>query len=133
MVWDTSIGWVVLAAIVYFSIGSLWYSPVLFVKPWAKAQGFGRDGAMGKGFAQLLVASFCLTIILVLVEAYFVHIMKSPTALNGAYLGAKLWLGFVGPTSLINTLYEKRPTTVWLVDQGYHLVGLVVAGAILVH
>ena len=41
--------------------------------------------------------------------------------------------GFVAPTSLINTLYEKRPTTVWLVDQGYHLVGLVVAGAILVH
>ena len=91
--WDTSIWWVVLAAVVYFAIGSLWYSPVLFVKPWMKAQGFNRDGAMGKGFAKLMIASFFLTVILVLIEAYFIHIMKSPTALNGASLGAKLWLG----------------------------------------
>jgi hypothetical protein len=131
MFWDTSIWWVLAAAAAYFAIGSLWYSPAGFIKPWTKALGISPGGDMS-GLAKLMATSFVVTIIIVVVEAYFVHVMKSPSWINGAYLGAKLWL-LVGGTSLINSLYEKRPYQLYLVDQGYHLVGMVIAGAILVH
>jgi hypothetical protein len=132
MIWDTSIWWVLLAAVAYFAIGSVWYSPVLFTKPWMKELGI-KPGSSMKGLAKLMVVSFLLTVILVMIETYFVHVTNSPTWLNGAYLGAKLWLGFVATTSAINFVYEKRSAKLWLIDQGYHLVGMVVAGAILVH
>jgi hypothetical protein len=130
--WDTSIWWVLLAAVSFWVIGAVWYSPAMFTKPWKKELGI-KDGASMDGIGKLMVASFLLTLILVMVETYFVHIFKSPTALNGAYLGGKLWLGFVGTTSAINYLYEKKSLTLWLIDQGYFAVGMIVAGAILVH
>ncbi|MBW4061616.1 DUF1761 domain-containing protein [Candidatus Saccharibacteria bacterium] len=132
MVWDTSIWWVLLAAMAYFAVGSLWYSPVLFIKPWMKAQGITGDGPRD-GFVKALGLSFLLTVLLCVIEAYFVHVTKSHTTLNGAYLGAKLWLGFAATTALINSLYEQRPLKLYVIDQGYHLIGMVVAGAILVH
>jgi hypothetical protein len=50
---------VVAAAVSTFLIGGLWYSPLLFYKPWMKANGFGDNdvkGGEGKifGFAFLL-------------------------------------------------------------------------------
>jgi hypothetical protein len=132
VIYGISLGWIILAAVVYFAIGSLWYSPAGFIKPWMKELGIKAEGPM-KGLAPLLVKSFIFTLILVLVEAYFVHITKSPSWMNGAYLGIKIWVGFIATTTLINAVYEKRSMKLWAIDQGYHLVGLTIAGAILVH
>ena len=132
MLFGVSFWWMFLSAFVYFGIGSIWYSQAGFIKPWMKELGIKPGGEM-KGLAQLMVGSFVLTLVLVVVEAYFVHVTKSPNWINGAYLGAKLWVGFIASTTLINALYEKRSKKLWMIDQGYHLVGLLVAGAILAH
>jgi hypothetical protein len=51
----------------------------------------------------------------------------------GALLGFKLWLGFVATTALINRVFQGGSMRLYVIDMGYHLVGLVVAGAILAH
>lgn len=118
-----------LAVIVYFAVGSVWYSPVLFAKVWAQELG-KKMGDMGDAQTAMLV-TFGAMIVLVLVEAYIVEATGTAGAWRGAYLGAKLWLGFTATTALINNVFQGSSKKLFAIDQGYHLVGMVLAGLIL--
>lgn len=48
--------------------------------------------------------------------------------LVGLQVGFLVWLGFVGPTSLLNALYGKKSLKLYVLDNGYHLVSLMVMG-----
>jgi hypothetical protein len=124
--------WVLLAALVYFGIGAVWYSPALFAKQWAKALG-RQAGDMGTDPTQAMIVTALTMLVLVMVEAYFVHATGTMGMWRGAYLGAKLWLGFVATTAFVNNSFQSGSKKLYLIDQGYHLVGIVVAGAILAH
>jgi hypothetical protein len=126
-----SLWWVLLAAVVYFAIGALWYSPVLFAKQWASELG-KKMGDMGDAKTSMIV-TFLAMLVLVLVEAYFISVTGTHGAMRGAYLGAKIWVGFIATTALVNNTFQGASKKLFAIDQGYHLVGLVVAGFILVH
>lgn len=120
---------VLLAVIVYFAVGSVWYSPVLFAKAWAGELG-KKMGDMGDAKTAMLI-TFGAMVVLVLVEAYIVEATGTTGAWRGAYLGAKLWLGFTATTALINNVFQGSSKKLFAIDQGYHLVGMVLAGLIL--
>lgn len=124
--------WVLLAAIVYFAIGAAWYSPALFAKQWAKELG-RKVGDMGANATQAMVLTFLTMVVLVTVEAYFVHATGTQGMWRGAYLGLKLWLGFASTTALVNNSFQGSSRKLLAIDQGYHLVGIALAGAILAH
>ena len=50
---------IILAAIVMFGLGALWYSPWLFVKQWARAAGVNRDGSPGPGSSLARACGSC--------------------------------------------------------------------------
>jgi hypothetical protein len=120
---------IALSVLVYFAIGALWYSPALFGKQWARELG-KKAGEMGDP-KNAMVVTFLAMVLLVLLEAYFVSATGTETPLRGALLGAKLWLGFVATTALINNVFQNGSRKLFVIDQGYHLVGLVLAGALL--
>lgn len=120
---------IILAVVVYFAVGSVWYSPALFAKPWAQELG-KKMGDMGDAKSAML-ATLGAMIVLVLIEAYIVQATGTSTASRGAYLGAKLWLGFTATTALINNVFQGSSKKLFAIDQGYHLVGMVLAGVIL--
>ena len=120
---------VVLGALAYFAVGALWYSPVLFSKMWAKELGKGMPEKSDAATA--MATTLLAMLVLVTVEAYFIHATGTSTAWRGAYLGAKIWLGFIATTALINNVFQQASKKLYVIDQGYHLVGLVLAGLIL--
>jgi hypothetical protein len=120
---------IALAVLAYFAIGALWYSPALFGKQWARELG-KQVGDMGNP-RNAMIVTFLAMVLLVLIEAYFVSATGTETPFRGALLGAKLWLGFVATTALINNVFQNGSRKLFAIDQGYHLVGLVLAGAIL--
>jgi len=131
MLFGTSIWWVLLAVIVYFGMGAIWYSPVMFMKMWqAEIKKKSADMNMA---ASAMVTTFLAMLVLVCIEAYFVQATGSNTLLRGAYLGLKLWIGFVATTALVNNVFQGSSKKLYAIDQGYHLVGLVLAGLILAH
>ena len=130
MIFDISIVWILVAAMVYFAVGALWYSPPLFGKTWMKL--VGRKKNANTPVAEMVLA-FMAILLIVAVEAYIVQATNTPNAWRGAYLGAKLWLGFVATTALINNAFQGARKKLYLIDQGYHLVGFVLAGAILAY
>lgn len=129
MVYGISIWWVILAIVVYFGIGAVWYSPVLFMKQWqAEIKKKSADMTMA---APAMITTFLAMIVLVLTEAYLVNATGTHGWMHGALLGTKIWLGFVATTALINNVFQNGSKTLFAIDQGYHLVGIVLAGAIL--
>jgi hypothetical protein len=124
---------IVVAAVVAFLIGGLWYSPLLFAKQWMAAHAHTPEDvakmkadaprAYGISFVAFLVMAFVLQLIL--------HHLGVTTWQRGAMWGAHIWLGFAATIGLMANVYGGKKFSVFLIDAGYQLVYLVVMGAIL--
>lgn len=129
MIFEVSIWRIIAAVVVYFGIGAIWYSPLLFAKAWMAE--LGKKKADLAGAQAAMIVTFVAMVVLVLVEAYVVSATMTEGIWNGAKLGILLWLGFAGTTGLINNAFQGASKKLYAIDQGYHLLGIVVAGAIL--
>src|SRR4051812_46591423 len=104
MVYGTSFWWVLLAVVVYFGIGAIWYSPVMFSKMWMEE--IKRKKADMSMAAPAMITTFLAICVLVVVEAYMVQATGTNGWMRGALLGAKIWLGFVATTALVNSTFQ---------------------------
>jgi hypothetical protein len=131
---------VLVAAIVIFMLGGLWYSPLLFAKRWIALQGRTeeqmRADAAAANMPVLYISAFICSLIIAYMMAHFFGHMAdagamAPSAGHGALLGFGAWLGFAAPTSYATAIFSGTPRQKWLIDSGYNLVSFVLAGAIL--
>ena len=53
------------------------------------------------------------------------------TALQGAFLGLLVWIGFLATLGLTAHVYSGKPLSIYLTDAGFQLVYAVAMGAIL--
>src|ERR1700724_1039902 len=87
---------VLVAAIVVFVLGWLWYSPFLFYKPWMRARGLDPVAAIAaaKMPAGKLVVELLRCIVLAYVIAHFVALLGVSTVFGAIHFGLLLWIGF---------------------------------------
>jgi hypothetical protein len=120
------------ASVAAFLIGGLWYSPLLFAKPWVAAHGFTPEAAAGmrktagRAYAVSIVCFFVMAIVLSLLASQ----LGISNAVGGAKLGALAWLGFAATIGLTANLYAKASLSLYFIDTGYQLVYMCVMGAI---
>ena len=120
--------WAVLtAAASSFVLGGLWYSPMLFLKPWNKAMGRSEDD---NGHPARV---FGLGLVYALVAATVFALLLGPTpVLSEAWkAGLLVGFGFVAMSFGINYQFANRPIVAWLIDGGYHTGQFVLFGVIL--
>lgn len=129
---------VLVAGIVIFMLGGLWYSPVLFAKKWIalqnKTEEQMRAEAAGANMPLMYASAFLTGLIIATTMAMvFAHIANDMqmNAAYGALLGALLWLGFAATTSYATALFSGKPRQLWFIDSAYNLVSFVLAGIIL--
>lgn len=133
---------VLVAGIVIFLLGGLWYSPILFAKKWIALQGRTeeqlRAGTAGSNMPLMYLGAFICGLIiawaLAVVANHFsptVFITTGEWAVRGAKLGLFCWFGFAATTSFANALFSMKPKQLWLIDSAYNLVSFVIAGIIL--
>lgn len=116
-------------AVVSFVLGALWYSPVMFGKQWQRLMAFKHMGKITFGnMAPLLLASVLCSLLMSYVLGSLLMVLSVVDPLVGLQVGFLVWLGFVGPTSLLNALYGKKSLKLYVLDNGYHLVSLMVMG-----
>ena len=132
---------VLLASVASMVVGFLWYSPVLFAKPWMKLMGFTKDHLQksqqemsklyGLSFVLSLITAFVLSHVMTMSVAYFNYPLLS-TGLTSAFW---TWLGFVLPVQTTGVIFgkEKSPGQWQLlaINTGYQLVSLLVMGTVL--
>ena len=127
---DIDLNWlaILVAAFVPVVVGALWYSPVLFARPWMREIGRSPEeltgASLGYGLSALaaIVSSYVL--------ARVVRWAEVDDLLNGALVGLLLWLGFVATIVAVQTYFGGRSRRLWAIDAGYWLVSLLVMGAI---
>ena len=134
---------VLVAAIVMFILGGLWYSPVLFMKKWLALQNRTeeqmRAQAASANMPLMYASAFVTALITSWVMAHLLgHLayVADPSVINlnaahGALFGFVCWLGFAAPTSYATAIFSGKPKQLWLIDSTYNLVSFVLAGAIL--
>lgn len=133
---DINLWPVLVAAVTTIVIGFLWYSPILFARPWMIAMGYdpsdqSRLAEMRKGAAKMYFMAFIASLVAAFVLAKIILITTVNRPLFGMKVGFAIWLGFVTTVQLTNTLFGKRSFKVYEIDTGYQLICYLVMGAIL--
>ena len=126
--------WAVLvAAIVVFVLGWLWYSPQLFYKPWMRARGLDPEAAMAGAKMPVgkLVIELVRCLVLAYIIAHFVAALGISNWLIAAHFGLLLWVAF--PVVLLtgSVIWENIPVKVAAIHAGDWLVKLLVIPIIL--
>jgi hypothetical protein len=120
---------IIVATIVYFMLGAVWYSPLMFGKSWASMQNIKMDDK--SRLPIMLSITFVLNIIVSVAMMLLVKITFINELLGGLKLGLLAGVGFSATTIGITFLYESRPFKIYLIDAGYHIAGIVIVGGIL--
>ena len=127
---------VLVAAVATVILGFLWYSPILFAKPWMRLMGVDPNdkaklAEMQKGAGKLYGLAFVASIVSAMVLAKIIAITTVNTIPYGMKIGFAVWLGFVTTVQLTCALFGKQPSKLYLINTGYQLVCYLVMGAIL--
>ncbi len=133
-----SLNWlaILVAAMSTMVVGFLWYSPLLFAKPWMKEMGYDPNDkakteemkknagpAYGGSFVASLVSAFTLALIL--------HGLRTVDLHFGLMASFHIWLGFVATVQFTGALFTKQSMKLFAINTGYQLVCYLVMGTIL--
>ena len=125
---------VIVATLVHYILGGLWYSPLLFGNKFLQLINWSPEKLRqveSESHAKELVIAFIMSLVLVYILAHFVQYTKAATAISGIQTAFWLWLGFVVTTQAPTVIFEGRSFGLFLINVGYQLVGCTLAGAIL--
>jgi|SRR5580704_7452077 hypothetical protein len=127
---------VFVAALATMVVGFIWYSPMLFAKPWTILMGYdpndkAKMDEMRKGAGKIYGLAFLASLASAFVLAKIIDVTSVNTALYGMKVAFAVWLGFVTTVQLTGALFGRQPTKLYLINTGYQLVCYLVMGAIL--
>jgi len=125
---DINIWAVVVAAASSFLLGGLWYSPLLFLKPWNKAMGKSEEDEQPHP-ARVFGLSFLFSLVAAYLFAELIG--PAPDVRYAIHMGFIVGLGFVATCFGINYQFANRPFSALFIDGGYHTGQFVLFGAIL--
>lgn len=127
--------WAVLvASVVTFALGALWYSPVFFGKEWMRLKNISEDDITDeskRGMWKRYVAQFISTIIFFTVLGFFIAATGSSTASDAVFLAFIAWIGFSVTTAVGDMLWNKTPFKLVLIVEVCTLISWLVGAAII--
>src|SRR6266705_1925816 len=119
---------VFVAAVVVFVLGWLWYSPLLFYKPWMRLRGLDPVAAMAGAkmpTAKLLV-ELARCLVLAYVIARFVALLGISSWMGAVHFGFLVWIVFPVIILTGSVLWENIPWKVAAIHAGDWLVKMLV-------
>lgn len=122
---------IAVAGIAYFILGAIWHTPALFGKYWAEKHSIQMNEEPKKKMPRM-IGAFLFSIVMAFGMGLVLHLMQSPgTCMNGIKAGLFFGAVFAAAPIAINYLYTSKPIKLWLIDAGYHVVGITLMGIIL--
>lgn len=120
---------IIVAAVGAFVLGGLWYSPLLFAKPWQQAAGLSDAQAKSGNPAVIFGLAFVLALIAAFVFSMFLGPHPTmPLALGAGFSAGLCW---VAASFGINYLFERRSLKLFLINGGYHTCQFTLYGLVL--
>lgn len=124
--------WAILvAALSTFVVGSLWYSPLLFVEKWMELNGFTRESlkANSRPMAVIMGTSFFTSLLAAIALAMFLG--PESTLGFGLFAGIMIGVFWIGTARFNSVLYENQKLPLFFIQAGYDVVSYAIMGAII--
>lgn len=119
---------VVVAGVVFFAIGGVWYGP-LFGERWQRASGITEEMARASNLPLIFISTFILELIAALGIALVVGDDANP--INGLLTGLLLNLLLVLPVLGVLSVFERKSWDLWWLNAGYNLIGFMAMGGVI--
>lgn len=125
---------VVVGALIYFALGALWYSPMLFGRAWQRSIGWDESRTP----PQQSVMTYVLPLIAYLVMATAVGLVAAATGtdelVQGIVLGLVLGIGLSLAHTFVDASFDPNkpePWTWFAINGTYHALGLVIVAVVI--
>jgi hypothetical protein len=131
----SAINWlpVIVGAIAYFLLGALWYSPVLFARPWQRSIGWDAERTP----PEQRVTTYLVPLIGYLVMAIGTGMLAAATGTDtlgeGVVLGLVLGIGFAAAHTLVDANFDPnkpQPWTWFAITAAYNAIGLLIVAVL---
>lgn len=129
---EINYGGILLAAVINFAFGALWYGP-LFGKTWMHLAGLSHDDmkSMKLTARQAMVLGFVSAFIFTFVLSYLVGATGAAGIPETLALAVWIWLGFVVTTLAGGVLWENKSVKLFGFNIFYQLISLLITAAVL--
>lgn len=130
----SDLNWLGIAAAtaVYFILGGLWYSPVMFSRQWMASMGYAPPADQGSPSLAYMIAPLITCFLEVLVIAGLAVATGSDTFGEGLVLGifvAVIADVLFAVTAFFSPTFPNKMSW-YLITAGYHVLGALVAGVL---
>ncbi len=122
---------ILVCAVLLWLLGAIWYSPVLFAKPWMAMLGIQKTEGKKRGMLLAATASFICDFVIAFILDHLIVWSGAGSFGWGALIGFIAWAGFIAATALPQGMFEGRPFKLFAINSGYWLVGLAIVGGVL--
>ncbi|HOV04018.1 MAG TPA: DUF1761 domain-containing protein [Hyphomicrobiales bacterium] len=121
---------VLVAAIVGFGVGAVWYG--ILGKQWMKVVGLDEDPARRRDPMPFVIAGVADLVMAFVLAGAIGHLGPGQvTVFNGVVSAAILWTGMVATTVAVNNAFAQRPWRLTVIDAGHWLAVLVAMGIVI--
>ena len=128
------INWLAVFAgsLVYFFLGAIWYSKLLFASKWiAYTKIDMNDPNAKKGVAGIMFASYIQMFLTAAGLSVLRYKLDTAGWMSGLKVGAFTGICFGAASITISYLYEKRPAGLYAINNGYTVLGNIAAALII--
>jgi hypothetical protein len=115
---------IILAAIINFGIGMLWYNT--FGEQWASAYGYKKEELMPDQMQ--FIQSACVSLSVAIGLAYVISSMGITSTVEGLLAGFLTCLFLVVSTQYSGVIWNKKPMNAFFVEAGCNLVSFTIVG-----
>lgn len=135
----SSINWlaVLLATLVSFVSGFIWFGPKTFYPIWWKAMGKAPSNQtdsnqnMALVFGSIIVALFVQSLVFSIVLSWYGAKVGDLNTLDGAFAGLIVGVGIVAASPLSHRLMGQQGFKVWILEVGNDALNYVLMGLVL--
>ncbi len=119
---------IVIAAVIEWLLGALWYG-LIFRKSWLAMAGFSETNKPKNG-AMTMVCSFIACLLLTYVIAHVVGWAGAMTFTQGSKFGIICWVGFMAPPLFTQHIAENRRANLFAINAAYWLLVMAIGGGL---
>ena len=124
---------VLAGAVIYFVLGALWYSPMLFARPWQRSIGWDPERTPPQMSPATYVAPLLAYIVMAIAVGMLAKATGSDDVTDGLILGLVVGVGLSLAHTLVDATFDPNKPEPWVwfaINGSYHTIGLVIVAVI---
>ena len=124
---------ILVGAVIYFALGALWYSPVLFMRPWQRSIGWDADRTPPQQSVTTYIVPFLAYVVMAIAVGLLAEATGSDTFAEGLVLGLVVGVGLSLMHTLVDATFDPNkpePWTWFAINGAYHTIGLIIVAVI---